>query len=131
MDTKRSWVDGSKHSMSSPSGSQHTPIPSSRPSPMPFCTQPLHSPDSRHTESHYPTSPPQLAVVLLPHPRPIGPGHALNIIGLFSISRTTTSGHEVKAFIGESQAFKMVKFNSLRILLSHRESCTCSHQFNS
>ncbi|KAG2160230.1 TPR-like protein [Suillus bovinus] len=79
MDTKRSRVDGSKHSASSPSGSRHTPIPSSRPSPMPFRTQPSHSPDSRHTESHYPTSPPQLAVVLPPHPRPIGPGHASHV----------------------------------------------------
>ncbi|KAG2120154.1 hypothetical protein DEU56DRAFT_928636 [Suillus clintonianus] len=53
MDTKRSRVDGGKRSVSSPSGGRRTPIPSSRPSPIPFRTQPLHSPESRHTESHY------------------------------------------------------------------------------
>lgn len=79
MDSKRSRVDGGKRSGSSPSGSRHTPIPSSRPSPIPFRTQPSHSPESRHTESHYQTSPPQLAVVLPPHPRPIGPGHASHV----------------------------------------------------
>ncbi|KAG1889209.1 TPR-like protein [Suillus subluteus] len=79
LDTKRSRVEGGKRSASSPSGSRHTPIPSSRPSPIPFRTQPSHSPESRHTESHYPPSPPQLPVVLPPHPRPIGPGHASHV----------------------------------------------------
>ncbi|KAG2103712.1 uncharacterized protein F5147DRAFT_808682 [Suillus discolor] len=51
----------------------------SRPSPIPFHTQPSHPPELCHTESHYQTSPPQLAVVLPPHSRPIGPGHASHI----------------------------------------------------
>jgi hypothetical protein len=77
MDSKRSRVDVNKRSVSSPSGGRHTPVPSSRPSPIPFRTQPSHSPESRqHTESHYPNSPPQLPAVFPPHPRPIGPGHA-------------------------------------------------------
>lgn len=77
MDPKRTRVDVSKRSASSPSGGRRTPVPSSQPSPIPFRTQPSHSPEARqHTESHYTTSPPQLAVVLPPHPRPIGPGHA-------------------------------------------------------
>ncbi|KAJ8587914.1 TPR-like protein [Rhizopogon salebrosus TDB-379] len=77
MDSKRSRVDVNKRSVSSPSGGRHTPVPSSRPSPIPFRTQPSHSPESRqHTEAHYPNSPPQLPAVFPPHPRPIGPGHA-------------------------------------------------------
>ncbi|KAG1725558.1 TPR-like protein [Suillus paluster] len=63
MDAKRSRVDLGKRSASSTSGGRHTPIPSSRPSPIPFRTQPSHSPESRRTPSHYATSPPQLAVV--------------------------------------------------------------------
>ena len=61
-----SSTDLGKHSTSSPSGGRHTPIPSSRPSPIPFRTQPSHLPQScQHTESHYAVSPPQLAAVVL------------------------------------------------------------------
>ncbi|KAH7907526.1 TPR-like protein, partial [Hygrophoropsis aurantiaca] len=39
MDNKRTRVDVIKRSASSPSGGRHTPVPSSRPSPIPFRTQ--------------------------------------------------------------------------------------------
>lgn len=55
----------------SPSGEVRvTPAPSTRPSPIPFRTQPTsHSPESRQRES-YPASPPLPG--LPPHPRPVG-----------------------------------------------------------
>jgi len=72
MDPKRTRVDVTKRSDSSASGGRRTPVPS----PIPSRTQPSHSPEARqHTESHYPTSPPPLSVVLPPHPRPVGSGH--------------------------------------------------------
>ncbi|KAJ3753193.1 TPR-like protein [Lentinula raphanica] len=70
-DNKRSRMDGSKRRASSPSTGKRTPIPSTRPSPIPFRTQPTsHSPDSARHEN-YPPSPP-LPAVLPPHPRPLG-----------------------------------------------------------
>ncbi|KXN84805.1 hypothetical protein AN958_12099 [Leucoagaricus sp. SymC.cos] len=73
-ESKRSRMDVLKRRPSSPNG-RRTPLPSSRPSPIPFRTQPTtsHSPESRQTHD-YPPSPP-LPAVLPPHPRPIGAGH--------------------------------------------------------
>ncbi|KAK0456834.1 TPR-like protein [Armillaria borealis] len=65
-DAKRSRMDLHKRRGTSPP-SRHAP--SSRPSPIPFRTQPT----SRSPEAHYPPSPP-LPAVLPPHPRPIGSG---------------------------------------------------------
>ena len=78
-DTKRSRVDMIKR-RSSPSGGRRTPVPSTRPSPIPFRTQPAsHSPEARQPHDPYPPSPP-LPSVLPPHPRPIGVGaHVSNV----------------------------------------------------
>lgn len=74
-DNKRSRMDISKRRMSSPSGSRRTPLPSTRPSPIPFRTQPAsHSPEARQPLDPYPTTSPTLPAVLPPHPRPIGAG---------------------------------------------------------
>ncbi|KAF8125860.1 hypothetical protein EV363DRAFT_1529875 [Boletus edulis] len=78
LDNKRMWVDSVKHGLPSPTG-QHTPIPSSCPSPIPFQTQPTsHSPKShQHADAGhaYLPSPPTILMLLPPHPRPIGSGH--------------------------------------------------------
>ncbi|KAF8887713.1 hypothetical protein BD779DRAFT_1800440 [Infundibulicybe gibba] len=74
MDSKRSRMDIMKR-RSSPSG-RRTPALSTRPSPIPFRTQPAsHSPEARQPLDPYPPSPP-LPAVLPPHPRPIGAGLA-------------------------------------------------------
>ncbi|KAJ7139495.1 hypothetical protein C8R44DRAFT_764620 [Mycena epipterygia] len=66
-DNKRSRVDV-LHRRESSAG-RRTPIPSTRPSPIPFRTQPAsHSPETRDP---YPASPP-LPAVFPPHPRPVG-----------------------------------------------------------
>jgi hypothetical protein len=71
---KRSRVEVSKRRVSSPSGGKRTPIPSTRPSPTPYRPQPAsRSPEIR---DHFPTSPLPLQVVLPPHPKPMGIGHA-------------------------------------------------------
>ncbi|KIM48458.1 hypothetical protein M413DRAFT_61592 [Hebeloma cylindrosporum] len=72
---KRTRVDNIKRRISSPSGSRRTPVPSTRPSPIPFRTQAAsHSPPE--VRDQYPPSP-SLPAVLPPHPRPIGvSGHA-------------------------------------------------------
>ncbi|KAJ7789464.1 TPR-like protein [Mycena olivaceomarginata] len=68
-DNKRSRVEV-LHRRESSVG-RRTPIPSTRPSPIPFRTQPAsHSPETRDP---YPASPP-LPAVFPPHPRPIGAG---------------------------------------------------------
>lgn len=74
-ESKRSRMEVLKRRASSPNG-RRTPVPSSRPSPIPFRTQPTtsHSPESRQAHDTYPPSPP-LPAVLPPHPRPIGAGH--------------------------------------------------------
>jgi general transcriptional corepressor CYC8 len=73
-DSKRSRMEGMKRRPSSP---RRTPVPSTRPSPIPFRTQPTsHSPDSVRHEP-YPPSPP-LPAVLPPHPRPIGAGSGMS-----------------------------------------------------
>ncbi|KAF9560195.1 TPR-like protein [Agrocybe pediades] len=70
---KRSRMDMVKRRISSPSGGRQTPIPSTRPSPIPFRTQPAsHSPEAREP---FPPSP-SLPAKLPPHPRPIGAGHS-------------------------------------------------------
>ncbi|KAK7468464.1 glucose repression mediator protein, variant 2 [Stygiomarasmius scandens] len=72
-ETKRSRVDSVKRRASSPAPGRRTPTQSTRPSPIPFRTQPTsHSPEARHDP--YPSSPPLAAVptVLPPHPRPLG-----------------------------------------------------------
>lgn len=75
--TKRSRLELSKRRISSPSGGKRTPIPSTRPSPTPYRPQPAsHSPEMR---DHFPTSPLPLQVVLPPHPKPMGIGHAQNL----------------------------------------------------
>ncbi|KAF9229813.1 TPR-like protein [Gyrodon lividus] len=72
LDNKRKRVDHMKRSAVSPTG-RHTPVSSSRPSPIPFHTQPTsRSPDSRQGGHSYPPSPPSMSVSLPPHPRPIG-----------------------------------------------------------
>jgi hypothetical protein len=71
-DNKRSRMDMSKRR--SPSGGRRTPLPSTRPSPIPFRPQPAsHSPEARQTTDLYPPSSP-LPAVLPPHPRPVGAG---------------------------------------------------------
>ncbi|KAJ7480062.1 TPR-containing protein Mql1 [Mycena galericulata] len=66
-DNKRSRVDVLNRRDSS--AGRRTPIPSTRPSPIPFRTQPAsHSPETRDP---YPASPP-LPAVFPPHPRPVG-----------------------------------------------------------
>ncbi|KAJ6497998.1 TPR-like protein [Mycena vitilis] len=66
-DNKRSRVEV-LHRRDSSAG-RRTPIPSTRPSPIPFRTQPQsHSPETREP---YPASPP-LPAVFPPHPRPVG-----------------------------------------------------------
>ncbi|KIK70335.1 hypothetical protein GYMLUDRAFT_209354 [Collybiopsis luxurians FD-317 M1] len=70
-DSKRSRTESLKRRPSSPSNGRRTPVQSTRPSPIPFRTQPTsHSPDSTRHET-YPPSPP-LPAVLPPHPRPLG-----------------------------------------------------------
>ncbi|KAF8640372.1 hypothetical protein AX17_000043 [Amanita inopinata Kibby_2008] len=72
-ESKRSRVDLVKRRVSSPPG-RMTPVSSTRPSPTPLRIQPTsHSPETRQPHEPYPSSPP-LAVVLPPHPRPIGTG---------------------------------------------------------
>ena len=75
-DIKRPKVDGPKLSPTS----KQTPTPSTRPSPIPFRTQPPSaSPEVRQLDAgHYrqTSPPPPLPVVLPPHPRPIGNGMA-------------------------------------------------------
>ncbi|KAJ7293912.1 TPR-like protein [Mycena rebaudengoi] len=67
-ENKRSRMDVG-HRRDSSSGGRRTPIPSTRPSPIPFRTQPAsHSPETRDP---YPASPP-LPAVFPPHPRPVG-----------------------------------------------------------
>ncbi|CAA7264679.1 unnamed protein product [Cyclocybe aegerita] len=74
---KRSRMDLMKRRISSPSGGRRTPVPSTRPSPIPFRTQPASQPASHSPEARdqFPPSP-SLPAVLPPHPRPIGAGHA-------------------------------------------------------
>ncbi|KAF7437305.1 hypothetical protein PC9H_004144 [Pleurotus ostreatus] len=76
-DSKRSRVDAVKRRASSPSNGRRTPTQSTRPSPIPFRTQPAtHSPsEARQVVEPYPPSP-SLPAVLPPHPRPIGSGHS-------------------------------------------------------
>jgi len=75
-DNKRSRISTVVRKPSPPSGGRRTPVPSTRPSPIPFRTQPAsHSPEILQSKNSqpYPTSP-SLPVVLPPHPRPIGAG---------------------------------------------------------
>ncbi|KAG5654344.1 hypothetical protein H0H81_004298 [Sphagnurus paluster] len=75
-DNKRSRIENMKRRASSPSGGRGTPLPSTRPSPIPFRTQPgpaSHSPEARQPHDPYPPSP-SLPAVLPPHPRPVGAG---------------------------------------------------------
>ncbi|KAG6891008.1 hypothetical protein C0992_011285 [Termitomyces sp. T32_za158] len=82
-DNKRSRNE--KRRVSSPSGGHSTPLPSSRPSPIPFRTQPApvsRSPDGRQPHDTYPPPSPPLPAVLPPHPRPVGAGlssHSTNM----------------------------------------------------
>ncbi|KAF9066562.1 hypothetical protein BDP27DRAFT_1423703 [Rhodocollybia butyracea] len=76
-DSKRTRMDSAKRRASSPTNGRRTPVPSTRPSPIPFRTQPTsHSPDSVRHDA-YPPSPP-LPAVLPPHPRPIGAGAGMS-----------------------------------------------------
>ncbi|KAJ7071587.1 TPR-like protein [Mycena amicta] len=67
-ENKRSRVDVLHHERRDSSGGRRTPIPSTRPSPIPFRTQAAHDPEAREP---YPASPP-LPAVFPPHPRPVG-----------------------------------------------------------
>ncbi|THU87762.1 hypothetical protein K435DRAFT_681095, partial [Dendrothele bispora CBS 962.96] len=70
-ESKRTRVDSVKRRGSSPTPGRRTPVQSTRPSPIPFRTQPTsHSPEARHDP--YPGSP-TVPSVLPPHPRPIAP----------------------------------------------------------
>ncbi|KAJ3802555.1 TPR-like protein [Lentinula aff. detonsa] len=83
-DSKRTRMDGVKR-RASPSNGKRTPVPSTRPSPIPFRTQPTsHSPDSARHENYENAS--ALPVVLPPHPRPIGAGAGSGIINASSSS---------------------------------------------
>ena len=92
-DLKRAKVDGPKLSPAS----KQTPTPSTRPSPIPFRTQPKSSsPEVRQLEaSHYrQASPSPLFVDLPPHPRPIGNGMALPPIATISPTSSVSSGRD-------------------------------------
>lgn len=92
-DVKRPKVDGPKLSPTS----KQTPTPSTRPSPIPFRTQPTSSsPEVRQLDaSHYrQTSPPPLPAVLPPHPRPIGSGMALPPIATMSPTSSGSPGRD-------------------------------------
>lgn len=68
---KRPRMDSSSRRPSSPSQGRRSPQQSSRPSPIPFRTQP----SSRSPDTHEPYgASPSLPAVLPPHPRPIGNG---------------------------------------------------------
>ncbi|KAF7306417.1 TPR-REGION domain-containing protein [Mycena indigotica] len=73
--SKRSRVDVLHHhrrSSSSGGGARRTPVPSTRPSPIPFRTQAAAAHDeARDRDGQYPASPP-LPAVFPPHPRPVG-----------------------------------------------------------
>jgi glucose repression mediator protein len=92
IDPKRTKVDIPPHRVSPPATA------SSRPSPVPFRTQPSsHSPENRQTEKSkhpsYPSSPQLPSVLPLP-PRPIGAGlsHASNTLPpIATLSPTSTS----------------------------------------
>ena len=89
---KRSRVEISKRRISSPSGGKRTPIPSTRPSPTPYRPQPAsRSPEMRDP---YPPSPLPLQVVLPPHPKPMGIGHAQ---GPGSVERGSSSSSNSSA----------------------------------
>lgn len=93
-DIKRPKVDGPKLSPTS----KQTPTPSTRPSPIPFRTQPpSSSPEVRQLEaSHYrqASPPPPLPAVLPPHPRPIGNGMALPPIATISPTSSASPGRD-------------------------------------
>jgi hypothetical protein len=75
-ENKRSRISNVMRKQSPTSTGRRTPVPSTRPSPIPFRTQPTsHSPEILQAKNSqpYPTSP-LLPVVLPPHPRPIGAG---------------------------------------------------------
>ena len=83
-DNKRSRMDNTKRRISSPTGGRSTPLPSSRPSPVPFrARQGSHSPETRQPLDPYPPPSPPLPAVLPPHPRSVGAG---------SSSHSSTSG---------------------------------------
>jgi len=92
-DMKRAKVDGPKLSPTS----KQTPTPSTRPSPIPFRTQPTSSsPEVRQLDgSHYrQASPPPLPSVLPLHPRPIGSGMALPLIATISPTSSGSPGRD-------------------------------------
>ncbi|KAG5646897.1 hypothetical protein DXG03_001973 [Asterophora parasitica] len=103
-DNKRSRIDSMKRRASSPAGGRGTPLPSTRPSPIPFRTQPVpasHSPETRQPHDTYPPAPsPTLPAVLPPHPRPVGAGlsssasMALPPIATLSPQSIPSPGHE-------------------------------------
>ncbi|KAG1759106.1 hypothetical protein EDD22DRAFT_995834 [Suillus occidentalis] len=76
MDTKRSRVEVASAARRLFLGSRHTPHTIVATIALPFLTQPSHSPSHATPNPTTKPCPPQLAVVLPPHPRPIGPGHA-------------------------------------------------------
>ena len=90
---KRPKVDGPKLSPSS----KQTPTPSTRPSPIPFRTQPTpSSPEVRPSldGGHYRQTSPSLPAVLPPHPRPIGSGMALPPIATISPTSSGSPGRD-------------------------------------
>lgn len=92
-DMKRPKVDGPKLSPTS----KQTPTPSTRPSPIPFRTQPTSSsPEVRQLDAnHYrQASPPPLPSVLPPHPRPIGSGMPLPPIATISPASSGSPGRD-------------------------------------
>jgi glucose repression mediator protein len=91
-DIKRLKVDGPKLSPTS----KQTPTPSTRPSPIPFRTQPTSPPEVRQLDtSHYrQASPPPLPAVLPPHPRPTGNGMALPPIATISPTSSASPGRD-------------------------------------
>ena len=89
---KRPKVDGPKLSPTS----KQTPIPSTRPSPVPFRTQAaLSSPEVRQLDAgHYRQASPSLPAVLPPHPRPVGSGMALPPIATISPTSSGSPGRD-------------------------------------
>ena len=89
---KRPKVDGPKLSPTS----KQTPTPSTRPSPIPFGTQPTpSSPEVRQLDAgRYRRISPYLAPILPPHPRPIGSGMALPPIATISPTSSESPGRD-------------------------------------
>ncbi|KAJ7226106.1 TPR-like protein [Mycena pura] len=87
-ESKRSRVDVLQRERRGSSAGRRTPVPSTRPSPIPFRTQAAaHSPEARDP---YPASPP-LPAVFPPHPRPVGMAAPIALPPITTLSPASTA----------------------------------------